>query len=135
MKYDDDPLIPVTRKLSDEELLEHIAHVIKKFGGIASTCETAIGALFIGKAMGWEVLYLLHSQATIRKYEKILGLKYKDQMEANTELSRKSYVWGWAKKFNAFWSAVRGLEKNVDRTKLEKEPVEDEEISQEGNKK
>jgi len=130
----DNALVPVTRKLNDKELHDHIQKVIKDFSGIASTCETAIGALFVGKAMGWQVLYLIHSHSTIRKYEKILGLKFKDQMEANTELSRKSYVWGWSKKFNAFWSTVRGLEKNVDRTRIEKELVEDADIHEEGNR-
>ncbi|MEQ8736398.1 MAG: hypothetical protein RIC29_15850 [Rhodospirillaceae bacterium] len=125
----------MTERLTDKELHDKIQSSIKDFSGFTPSLETAIGALFIGKAMGWEVLYLIHSQATIRKYEKILGIRYKDQMDASTELSRKSYVWGWTKKFNAFWNVVRGQEKRVDRTRLEEKPVDESDIHEEGNKK
>lgn len=98
----------IDRRLSDEELVAAIEAGIKGFGGYVPTLESAIGALFVGKVIGWKVLRLVHNDKTIRRYEKILGVRFEVQMEQETNLSKKSYGWLLAKKLDAFSKLIRG---------------------------
>ncbi|MCB2108330.1 MAG: hypothetical protein KDE14_11550 [Rhodobacteraceae bacterium] len=124
----------MSEQLSDKDLRAKIDKAIKEFSGYTPSLETAIGALFLGKACGWKVLYIIHSQSTIRKYEKILGIDFKEQMPAETELSRKSWAYVWGEKFDSFWRIVRGQETKIDRPRLEEKPVKDSDVHEEGNK-
>jgi len=69
--------------------------------------------LFFGHAVGWRVLYMIHSIATIRKYEKILGIVAKDTFPEKTSHSDRSLAYKAHHAIGNFWKAVKG-EKRPD---------------------
>ncbi len=72
------PKIPRHQRLAkltleqQERLVEIEAQAIMDFKGQGTELESAIGMLRLGHHVGWKVLYIMHSKATIRKYEEIL---------------------------------------------------------------
>ncbi len=56
-----------------DELVKLASDAIVDFE-VSPELESALGMLFVGHAFGWRVLYMIHSVATIRKYEKVLGI-------------------------------------------------------------
>ncbi len=93
--------------LSDEEIAT-IEKSIKDFRGISTTLESALGALIIGNKMGWRVLKMCHSPATLKKYEKILGISYEELCPERTELSKKNFGLVAADKLKSFWAVATG---------------------------
>ncbi len=94
--------------MRDSELVAHLDKRIEKFKGQATVLESAIGALILGRRYGWKVLYLVHDKKTIRKYEDILGLKFREALEPESDLSNKSLAFRLQKKISNFWKAVSG---------------------------
>lgn len=115
--------VGMSEPLNEAELKKAIEDAIHRFHGYAPRLETAIGAIYVGKALGWEVLYLMHNRSTIKQFDEILGFSLRDQMEANTPLSKKNHVWRWTNKAQAFWKVVRGDIKKQGRTELEALPL------------
>ncbi len=115
----------MANRLSNDELNAAIHEAVKEFGGYAPTMGSAIGALFIGKTMGWKVLLLVHNRSTINKYEKLLKIDFRAQMDDSTEWSRKSYAYALAEKTKAFWKLVRGEISHEKRTEFAKRNVSD----------
>lgn len=97
-------------ELSDEQQ-RIVLDSIQEFRGHANTLETALGALIIGRHMGWRVLRMVHSPATYKKYEKCLGLKFQDVCPERTEHSSRCTGIKAADKLNAFWDVVMGRQK------------------------
>lgn len=89
-----------------EELVNLTNETIKKFKGDIPELESAIGMLFAGRQYGWKVMYLVHSKATIRKYEKILGVKIREVCPELGPLADRSVGWKIAKKVSNFWKEV-----------------------------
>jgi len=98
----------MAKKLSDQELVSAIAKAVEKYKGYVPSLEGAIGALFVGKTMGWEVLLLMHNRSTLNKFQKILEIDFQDQMKDRTDFSRKSFAWVWSEKMNNFWKLAKG---------------------------
>lgn len=98
---------PVELPPSDE-LVKIVKTAIENFKGQANELESAIGMLFLGHAFGWRVIYLVHTIATVRKYEKILGIVAKDTFPESTALSERSLGFRIAKTVSNFWKAVKG---------------------------
>ena len=113
----------MAKKLTDAELNAAIHEAVAKYHGYVPTLEAAIGALFLGKVVGWKVLLLAHNRSTLNKYEKILGVNFREQMELTTDLSRKSYIYAFAEKTKEFWKLVRGEISHAKRTWLAKDKV------------
>ena len=67
--------------------------------------------LYLGHAFGWKVLYVQHSVATVKKYEKILGIVAKERFPESTEHSDRSIGYNIVKSLNNFWRVVRGVDK------------------------
>jgi hypothetical protein len=101
-------LILIEHRLSDDDLIKAIEEAVKNFKGYVPSLESAIGALFVGKGMGWKVLRIVHNEKTIRTYEQRLGLRFEVQMEQTTPLSKKSYGYLFAQKWDSFAKLVRG---------------------------
>ena len=104
--------------MEDSVLLSQIDKAIKRFAGNAGELESAIGMLLVARRFGWRVVYLWHSPATIRKYEKILGLSLKDVVEAEGPLARKSIAWAAVQKLGGFWKAVKGEKAGIRSTEI-----------------
>lgn len=49
--------------------------------------------LFAGRQYGWKIFYLVHSKATIRKYEKILNIKVREACPELGPLADRSVAW------------------------------------------
>ena len=97
------------RMLSDKQLVEIVDKAIKDFGpGSADTLSGAIGYLMLGRKMGWRVMFFMHSQSTVRKYEKILGIKSQEVMPELGVLGKKALVFQAVQKVSNFWKAAKG---------------------------
>ena len=103
--------IPIRPDLFPSDCAKIIADALDK-GGQAPELESAIGMLYVGHALGWKVLYIVHSVATIEKYERILGIKVKERFEESTAHSERSLGFRIASKLTNFWRVVRGLDKH-----------------------
>ncbi|CAG4885096.1 conserved protein of unknown function [Georgfuchsia toluolica] len=95
-------------QLSDKQLVELIDKTIKGFQGNTDSLASAIGYLMIGRKFGWRVMYFMHSQSTVRKYEKILDLKSEDVMPEEGIWARKAIAYKAMKAVSNFWKAVKG---------------------------
>ena len=91
-----------------DELVKVASDAIKNFRGPGNELESAIGMLFMGHAFGWRVIYILHSIATVRKYERILGIVAKDTFPERTKISDSSRGFKIAAGVSNFWKAVKG---------------------------
>jgi len=93
---------------SDKELVELIDKAIKNFSGSTDTLAGAIGYLLIGRKFGWRIMFFMYSQGTVRKYEKILGIKSKEVMPEEGPLKKKAVAFNAYRKVGDFWKGVRG---------------------------
>ena len=96
------------KKLTDKKTKTIIEDAIKSFRGQLPTLHGAIGCLYTGQQFGWKILYLVHDKKTIKKYEAILGVKFRDVFPEVGELAHKSLAWKLAQKVSNFWKAVSG---------------------------
>ena len=94
--------------MNQKEEQEMIDRAIKNYKGFAPTLETAIGAYFLGKKIGWKPLLLIHDKQTIKKYGEILNIDYKEHLKPEAELAQKSVAWIAVQKVSNFWKAVSG---------------------------
>ena len=110
---------PQTPRVStDEAKRRHdvMDQAIEKFTGGADQLEAALGMYMIGRHVGWKVLYLIHTKATIAKYEAILGIKVREEFEPETVDSKRSMAFKAASALSNFWKIVSGDEKlDLDR--------------------
>ena len=92
-------------RLSADDL-DRVAKAWFEFQGSLPVFESAIGAYFLGRVAGYDVLRVVHKSGTLRLYERILGIKFRDVCEAITPDSvRVNAVWS-ARKFSQFWKAL-----------------------------
>lgn len=99
--------------VTNGELLEAIDKAIMGFSGNSDELENAIGALMVGRKIGWRPLFLIHSQKSIRKYEGILQVNFRDVMPEVGPKSRTLVAWVLAQKVTNFWKLVKGEVPNV----------------------
>jgi hypothetical protein len=98
-------------RLTPEQLEEvaEISHLaIGQFKGQADKLETALGALVLGYQVGWRVLYIVHNKRTIRQYETILGITFREHFKEEGLGSSRSLGYKIAKKLEKFWQVVSG---------------------------
>ena len=96
------------KELTDTELVALIDKAIKAFEGNTDNLISAIGFLMLGRKFGWRVMFFMHSQPTVRKYEKILSVKFREVLPEIGEYSRKAFAWQALQKVTNFWKAVKG---------------------------
>lgn len=85
-----------------------IDNVINNYTGDARVLESAIGCYLFGLMYGWKVLYLIHSKATLRRYQQILGFKFRELVPEIGELAHKSeaYQTMLDRNTSSFWKYV-----------------------------
>ena len=91
---------------TDKRILEIVEKACFEFTGDCGILEAAIGALFWGRVVGWQPLRLMHTGRTFKKYEEILGIKFKDELDATTDQSERMHGYRMMKKIGKFWQAV-----------------------------
>ena len=110
------------------EMAFYVRERIREFNDQFPVLESALGSLIMGRVLGWRALYLIHSPATIKKYEKHLGLQFKGKAPWNpdedvmpergafAELSNAIVI---SDNLNEFWNIITGKNK-VKRADKEK---------------
>ena len=94
--------------MTEKQLVELVDKAIKRFEGNTDTLLSAIGYLFVGRKFGWRIMYFMHTQSTVRKYERILDVKSEDVMPEIGPLHKKAVAWNALQKVTNFWKAVKG---------------------------
>ncbi len=98
-------------KLDSDQLdrinkIEQLA--IAKFMGDLRELESALGMLTLGRQYGWKVIHLLHSKATVKKYEEILNIKVRDEFPDQTATSIRNNGFKLVQNVSNFWKAASG---------------------------
>lgn len=95
--------------MNQKQEREMIEAAVKDFRGDLTKLEGAIGTYFVGKEVGWKVLYLAHDKRTIRKYEEILGgLNFREIFPEEGRWAHKSIAYKAVQKVSNFWKAAKG---------------------------
>jgi hypothetical protein len=105
------------------ELDEIEVKAVINFTGQLDELEKAIGILRVGHQFGWKVLVLGHSKKTIRKYEEILGITFREFFPAEGPSAARSFGYSLAQKIDNFWKVVSGDIKIEDRSKISRNPI------------
>ena len=111
------PVMKISKLKKFDEIFDK---AIKDYKGNVQILETAIGALIVGQHMGWKVLLLIHDKKTIKKYEKALGINFRDYMDEVGSLAHKSIAWCAVQKVSNFWKAVSGEIPGIRSPELKK---------------
>jgi hypothetical protein len=85
-----------------------VKKALDEYSGDFTVLESAIGAYFLGMMIGWKPLVIVHSPKTIKRYEKILNISFKDAMPIENGLSDRSNGYSFAIKLSNFWAATTG---------------------------
>lgn len=94
--------------MTDNELLEHVNLIAKEYKGDSHALFMAIGALFVGRLYGWKVIRVFLATSSYARSQKILGLDFKEVMDAETPLSDRAFAYKTIKSLKSFWAIVRG---------------------------
>lgn len=94
--------------MQQEELLQIIDKAVAGYKGDVRVLESAIGALIVGHHFGWKPLFIINSQLTIRRYQKILGVQFREVLPDEGPLVHKSLGYAVVKQIGRFWDSVRG---------------------------
>lgn len=91
--------------ISDEDVMT-ICRAWEEYAGSVEVIEAAIGALIVGRLVGYDGLRVVHSWKTLRNYEDILGVKFREILQPTTRDSDRINGVRYAKKFKALWRAL-----------------------------
>lgn len=97
--------------MNDAEYLDFVEKTVQNFNGLGDDLSAALGALSIGRLVGWRVLCLIHSESTIRRYEKVLGIRFKDELVEEGKYAQRSLGYRLVKKLGSYWQVVQGRQK------------------------
>ena len=98
----------MTKPLSPVEMMDIIDKATDTYNGDSCILGSALGALCFGTKFGWRALRLSHSASTYSKYEKILGIKFKQVCPERTVLSSRSIALKLADSIGNFWAIAKG---------------------------
>ena len=103
--------------LSNKDM-NKLDNAIDLYTGPAQVLESAIGTLVVGQMYGLRVLKMCHTHSSLRKYEKILGLKFEDVCPEATEITSRCRGIQIAEKLGGYWKVVRGEVKVENKTHI-----------------
>ena len=98
-------------KMTPDELADYIDKLSKDFEGDFSDLYRAVGVLSVGDAFGWRVLRITLGSATYTKYQRILGVEFKEIFPERGRYAHKSIGLDIVDGMGNFWKVVRGAEK------------------------
>ena len=96
------------KKIAGKDIIPHVDKVTKKFKGQINELEQAIGMWVVGRLFGWKVMLLVHDRKTIAKYEKMLGIDFRNEVPDVGDFAHKSVAWRAVQAVSNFWKAVKG---------------------------
>lgn len=94
-----------TKKTNLHDIAES---ALLRFKGDIHLLESAIGSLYVGKQYGWKVIYLIHDKKTIRKYEDVLKINFRQDMPEIGPRADHSVAFRALQNVTNFWKAVKG---------------------------
>lgn len=99
--------------MAKSDLVARIDSVAREFHGDVTELERAIGALFVGRQFGWKPLMLVHDKKTLRKYERILGINFREELDEVGPRGLELRAYRIALKLGNIWKAIKGEVPNV----------------------
>jgi hypothetical protein len=100
------------------ELMERFDDIFKTYKGDITILERAVGAYFVGRRVGWKVMYVIHDTKTLKKYEKILGINFREEFKDFEDLAPKTRAYKALKFISNFWKAVKGETSDFDKSAI-----------------
>lgn len=94
--------------LTDAEMVEIFEKAWEKYNGDVSILMSAMGALAFGRMVGWQGVRVTMAASTFRKYERILGVKFREKLPDRTTDSRFLHGIKLVDGFGKFWQALSG---------------------------
>lgn len=91
----------------DDELLKIVDSATERYKGDCTVLETAIGALVVGRVIGWKPLFLIHANPTIKRYEQVLQISFRDVLPDVGRRADKSLAWHVVQSGKKFWDVFR----------------------------
>jgi hypothetical protein len=102
-----------------KKIIDLLDKAIVRYDGIYDELEPALGAYLFARHVGWKPLVLIHNKRTIRKFEEVLGIKFREEfLEAGPDAER-SNAYRIAIKLSNFWKAVSGDVKVEGRRQID----------------
>ena len=93
---------------------------IAKYVGDLGELESALGMLKVGHQYGWRVIYLIHSKATVKKYEQILNIKAQEEFPEKGPSAMRSNGFRLVQNVSNFWKAASGEKDKLPGKRLVK---------------
>ena len=94
--------------LTDKQIQVIAKNTIDKYHGNLPLVESAIGALYAGRVFGWKPMFLIHDKKTLKKYEVILGINFREAYPEVGPRAEDSRAFQLAMGVSNFWKAVKG---------------------------
>jgi len=102
--------------MTDQEFMDFSKKLSNEYKGQMDVLYSALGVLLVGRMYGWKVMRLTTSSTTYRKYQKVLGINFKDELEDLGELSHKSVGLDIVNRLYDFWDVIKGINSvSIDR--------------------
>lgn len=80
---------------------------VANYRGFSDKLSAALGGLAAGYYFGWRGLLMVHDRSTIKKYEAILGLDFKECLPERTEHTDRLFGIRLADQLGKFWAVVK----------------------------
>jgi hypothetical protein len=92
--------------MTDRRACEIVENAWKNYEGDCTVFMSAAGALMFGRAVGWKGVRVVMSAVTYRKYEKILGVRFRDVLPDRLPDSTAINGIHVADEIGKFWQAL-----------------------------
>jgi hypothetical protein len=96
------------KSMSDAEMAKIVRVAWQNYKGDCGVFMSAVGALAFGREVGWKAVRVCMSSVTYRKYEKILGLRFRDVLPERTKESKRIRGIRIVDDLGKFWQALSG---------------------------
>jgi len=90
------------------EIQVTIDNAVANYRGDLRVLESAIGALVVGHYVGRRPLLLVHGSSSVRKYQRVLGVEFRDLIPEEGPMCDRSVGYRISKQVGRFWDSVRG---------------------------
>lgn len=111
--------LPPISAAEAKRVVDHVDTAIVDYVGTFEEIEQAVGAYIVARHVGWKPLVLVHNKRTIRKFEQILGISFREEFEEVGPDAERSRAYKVAASLSNFWKAVSGDIKIDDRRSIE----------------
>jgi len=89
-------------------IVDLLDRAIVKYDGDVGEVEQALGAYLFARHVGWKPLVLIHNKRTIRKFEEVLGVSFREEFDEIGPDAERCKAYQIASGLSNFWKAVSG---------------------------